>query len=324
MRRTAALLGLPLLMIVAGCAAAGSKPIELSDGDPRRMAFTSRATEVAEAWRPTPAWTTGYVPMQDPTVLLGDPGFTEDTKLAFLNGWYRDQVALPAEKPADGAIRFPDGTLTVPLVSAATAYGQLDQGDPPPCGGRPKGPAGPKFPGRPGTGGPTVEPGPDGPVSSTPQTACVPLTVTAVKLGTAPVRTSRGEAQVPAWLFTVEELSAPVARVAVAPTAVTAVPEPAAPSSPAPQGVVSAQDLRSVDGATLTWRLGVGSCDTGITPLVQEHDDVVVVGGVVTTATGPCNAMLKLEPVTATLKAPLGDRTVLDVVTGAPLRLTTS
>ncbi|MFG3697542.1 hypothetical protein ACGF5C_06410 [Micromonospora sp. NPDC047620] len=324
MRRTAALLGLPLLMIVAGCAPAGSEPVAPADSDSRRDAFTQRATEVAEAWRPAPAWKTGYVPVQDPTVLLGDPGFTEATRTAFQSGWYRDQVDLPADRPADGTIRFPDGTLTVPLISAATAYGQLDQGDPPPCGGRPKGPAGPNGPGRPGPGGPTIEPGPDGAVSSTPQTACVPLTVTAVKLGTAPVRTSRGEAQVPAWLFTVEELSAPVARVAVAPSAVTALPEPAAPASQAPQGVVGAQDLRSVDGATLTWRLGVGSCDTGITPLVQERDDVVVVGGGVTTATGQCIMMLKLEPVTATLKAPLGDRPVLDVLTGAPLRLTTS
>ncbi|MBQ1074679.1 hypothetical protein KBX06_16105 [Micromonospora sp. C31] len=320
MRRTAALLGLPLLMIAAGCAPAGSDPAGDAPGsDPRRDAFAQRAAEVADAWRPVPAWTSGYVPMRDPTVLLGDPGFTEETKVAFLSGWYRDQIDLPAAKPAEGTIRFPDGTLTVPLVSAATAYGQLDQGDPPPCAGRPKDP-GPKRPG----GGPTIEPGPDGPVSSAPQTACVALTVTAAKLGTAPVHTSRGEAQVPAWLFTVEELAAPVARLAVAPQAVTAPPQPAPPAGPAPQGVVGAQDLRSVDGAELTWRLGVGSCDTGITPLVQERDDVVVVGGSVVTATGVCDAMLKLEPVTATLKAPLGNRPVLDVLTGTPLRLVAS
>ncbi|MEU4776746.1 hypothetical protein [Micromonospora sp. NPDC023633] len=321
MRRTAALLGLPLLMIVAGCAPAGSDPADgPGDSDPRRDAFAQRATEVADAWRPLPAWKSGYVPLQDPTVLVGDPGFTEETKVAFHSGWYRDQVALPEAKPADGTIRFPDGTLTVPLVDAATAYGQLDRGEPPPCPGRPKDPAGPKLPG----GGPTIEPGPDGPVSSAPQTACVPLTVTAVKLGTAPVRTSRGEAQVPAWLFTVEELAAPVARLAVAPQAVTAPPEPAPPARPAPEGVVGAQDVQSVDGAELTWRLGVGSCDTGITPLVQERDDVVVVGGSVVTATGVCTAMLKIEPVTATLKAPLGGRPVLDVLTGAPLRLATT
>ncbi|MFG1776020.1 hypothetical protein ACGFIG_06275 [Micromonospora sp. NPDC049048] len=321
MRRTAALLGLPLLMIVAGCAPAGSDPaVDAPGTDPRQDAFVQRATEVADAWRPPPAWKSGYVPLQDPTVLVGDPRFTGETKIAFSNGWYRDQIELPTAKPADSTIRFPDGTLTVPLVPAATAYGQLDQGDPPPCDGRPKAPTEPKLPG----GGPTIEPGPDGPVSSNAQTACVPLTVTAVKLGTAPVRTSRGEAQVPAWLFTVEELAVPVARLAVAPQAVTAPPEPAPPADPAPKGLVSAQDVQSVDGTELTWRLGVGSCDTGITPLVQERDNVVVVGGSVITATGVCNAMLKLEPVTARLKAPLGDRPVLDALTGAPLRLASS
>jgi hypothetical protein len=251
--------------------------------------------------------------LQGPTVLTGDPGFTPETEAAFQAGWYRAQVPIPPMRVGD-VIRFPDGTLTLPLVSAAEAYRQLDQGDPPPCPGRPKRPGVP-------TPGPTVEPGPDGPVSSAPQTACVPLTVTAVKLGAVPVRTSRGEAQVPAWLFTVEELATPVARIAVAPTAVTAPPEPTAPARPAPDGVVGAQDLAAVDGTRLTVRLGVGACDAGLTPLVQERPDVVVVGGGVTPSTGDCPALLKLEPVTVTLAAPLGARPVLDVLTGAPLSL---
>ncbi|WP_431912694.1 hypothetical protein [Micromonospora carbonacea] len=336
MRRVLALLGLPLLVVAAGCAPAGSGPS--AGGSPagsangeRFAAFGQRADEVADAWRPGTAWTGGYLPLQEPTVLLGDPGFSPDTEQAFRNGWYREQVEVPTARPADGAVRFPDGTLTVRLLSAAEAYRQLDQGDPPPCEGRPRGPGRPAKPGS----GPIVEPGPDGPtvgegpyghsvgpndpVGSAPASACVPLTVTAVTLGTAPVRTSRGEAQVPAWLFTVDELTTKVARLAVADPA--APPEGTAPTGRAPDGVVSAQDLRVVDGAKLTWRVGVGACDTGITPLVQERDDVVVVGGGVVRSTGMCIDLLKLEPVTATLKAPLGNRPVLDVVTGAPLVL---
>lgn len=313
MRRSVALLGLPLMVMIAGCAPAGSGGPTTPDH--RQEAFAQRATEVAEAWRPGPQWRGGYLPMQEPTLLLGDPGFTPDTEAAFRAGWYRQQVDLPSTRPADGTIRFPDGTLTVPLVGAAEAYRQLDQGDPPPCPGRPTGPDRPKS-------GPTIEPGPDGPVSSSPQTTCLPLTVTEVKLGTAPVRTSRGEAQVPAWVFTVAELTAPVARVAVTPGATAAAPEPTAPARPAPNGIVGAQDLEKIDGRTVTYRLGVGACDTGITPLVQERDDVVVVGGSVVPAEGVCTAMLKLEPVTVTLTAPLGARPVLDVLTGAPLRLT--
>nr|WP_320068949.1 hypothetical protein [Micromonospora sp. RTGN7] len=363
MYRVLARVGLPLFLVAAGCAPAGSEPA--ADGTPpggtdaRGEAFHQRAVEVAEAWRPGPTWTSGYVPLQDPTVLLGDPGFTSQTEQAFRNGWYREQIAMPTAAPADAAIRFPDGALTVPLVSAASAYRQLDQGDPPPCEGRPQAPTPEKRPGfrpkpestsgpiiepgpdgpiirpgqdgpiirpgtagpiiKPGTAGPTVEPGPDGPVSSVPSAGCVPLTVTAVRLGTAPVRTSRGEAQVPAWVFTVEELKAPVARLAVAPGSVTAVPRGVAPTGPAPDDVVGAQDLQAIDGARLTWRIGVGACDTGATPLVRERDDVVVVGGGVNRSTGICTDQLLLKSVTATLKAPLGDRTVLDVATGAPL-----
>ncbi|MGK5738500.1 hypothetical protein [Micromonospora sp. URMC 103] len=319
MRRSFVLLGLPLLMLAAGCAAAGPEPAVAPTGpgsspDHRYEGFHQRATEVAEAWRPDPGWTSGYVPLEGPTVLTGDPGFTPDTEMAFRAGWYREQIDLPGARPADGVIRFPDGTLTVPLVSAGEAYRQLDQGDPPVCEGRPQVPPLPKH-------GPTIEPGPDGWATSAPRNACIPLTVTAVRLGTASVLTSRGEAQVPAWLFTVDELTSPVARLAVAADAVTAVPEPAAPGRPAPDGFVGAQDIESVDGTRLTYRLGVGACDTDITPLVQEHDGAVVVGGWVTQATDVCTEQLKLEPVTVTLTAPLGARPVLDVLTGTPLRV---
>ncbi|MFC4148182.1 hypothetical protein ACFO0M_18165 [Micromonospora mangrovi] len=321
MRRTVALLGLPLLL-AAGCAAPGSGAAGSGTGTPGQgsSAFDRQAAEVAARWRPGPGWTTGYVPLQDATVLTGDPGFTPETETAFRAGWYRDQIEISASRPADGTVRFPEGSLPVPLVSAAEAYAQLDLGDPPPCDGRPKEPAG--GPGRPKVGGPTIEPGPEGPVASAAATACIPLTVTAVKLGTAPVRTSRGTAEVPAWLFTVEELSTPVARLAVAAGAVTGVPDPVAPTGPAPDGVVGAQDLVApVDGPRLTYRVGVGACDTGVTPLVRERDDVVVVGAAVTRATGVCTDQLKLEPVTVTLTAPLGARPVLDVRTGALLRV---
>ncbi|TDC82637.1 hypothetical protein E1193_11125 [Micromonospora sp. KC606] len=305
MRRFVALLGLPLLA-VAACAPVDSAPSGDRD-DHRWEAFHQRAVEVAEAWHPGPGWTSGYVPLQDPTVLVGDPDLTPDLEMALAAGWYRDQIEIPPARPAAGTIRFPDGTLTVPLVSAAEAYRQLDQGDPPPCEGRPKAPV------------PTVEPGPDGSVSASAAMACIPLTVTAVTLGTVSVRTSRGMAEVPAWLFTVAELTAPVARVAVAPQAVTAPPEPTAPARPGPDEVVAANQLRDVDGATVTYLIGVGACDTGITPLVQEHDDVVVIGGGVVRSTGVCTEQLKLEPVTVTLAAPLGTRAVLDVLTGRVL-----
>ncbi|MET7965369.1 hypothetical protein [Micromonospora sp. NPDC005305] len=323
MRRSLALLGLPLL-VLAGCAAPGADPAgppasgpsgaSVSDPDHRWEAFDQRATEVADAWRPGPAWRSGYVPLDEATVLAGDPGFDDETKQAFLNGWYRDQIAFPTARPADGTIRFPDGTLRVPLVSAAEAYAQLDQGDPPPCEGRPSSPG----PGRP-KGGPTIEPGPDGWVATQAPSPCVPLTVTGVTLGSASVRTSRGAATVPAWLFTVEGLRVPVARVAVAPSAVGTAPEGIAPSRPADDGVVAATDLRAVDGNRIDYRVGTGACDGPPTPLVLERDDVVVLGAGVVRSTGACTMQLVMKPLTVTLKAPLGNRAVLDVASGTPL-----
>ncbi|BCJ58419.1 hypothetical protein [Micromonospora endophytica] len=322
MRRTV-LLGLSLTMILAGCASTETDPAPGADGAPN-AGFDRRATEVAGAWRPGPEWATGYLPLQEPVVLIGAADFTPATKTAFLAGWYRNLAELPTTPPAEGAVRFPDGKLAVPLISAAEAYRELTHGNPAPC------PLGPKdFATPPPAAPPPDEPaapgggGPDETVTSRPQGDCVALTVTEVELGTAPVRTSRGEAQVPAWLFTVKEIDAVVARVAVAPSAVAAIPEPAPPSGSPPEGLVSAQDLQAVDGAHLTFRLGVGSCDTGVTPLVQEHDHVVVVGGTVIRPTGVCNDALRLEPVEVTLTAPLGARPILDALTGTPLRLTT-
>ncbi|MFB9542612.1 hypothetical protein [Micromonospora sagamiensis] len=309
-RRVTLLLGLPILLaLTAACAENGNRTTTVGDPSERWGSFHRRAAEVAEAWQPGPAWKTGYVPLEAPTVLTGDPKFSDETKLAFQAGWYREQVAIPPTRVGGGVVRFPDGTLDVPLVSAAEAYRQLDLGDPPPCEGRPKVP------------GPTVEPGPDGPVATTPATAaCTPLTVTGVKLGTVELRTSRGEATVPAWLFTVEELAVPVAQVAVAPSAVSAVPDAGPSWQPAPE-VAAAQNVVSIEGAELTWRVGVGACDTGVQPLVAEFDDVVVVGAGVVRGTGVCTDQLKLEPVSATLKTPLGARTVLDVVTGSPVSM---
>ncbi|MCW3839308.1 hypothetical protein ONA70_04250 [Micromonospora yasonensis] len=319
MRRSMALLGLPLLL-VAGCASPGSgpaAPAATTPADSRWPAFDQRAAEVADAWQPGAAWRSGYVPLEDGTVLAGDPGFTEDSKWAFAQGWYRDQVDLPTAAPADGTVRFPDGTLRVPLVSAAAAYAELDKGDPPPCAGRPMKPPGGS--GRPGPdGGPTIEPGPDGWATTAATEPCVPLTVTGVRLGSATVRTSRGPAEVPAWLFTVEGLRVPVARVAVAPSAVGAVPEGNAPTGPLP-GVVTVQSLDAVDGARVDYKVGTGACDSEPTPLVLEREDVVVIGAGVTSSSGPCTMQLVLKPVTVTLKAPVGSRAVLDVGSGRAL-----
>ncbi|WBB77329.1 hypothetical protein O7606_13575 [Micromonospora sp. WMMD882] len=321
-RRVILLLGLPIVLAMTGCAQDGTT--QAVDPENRWDSFHDRAARVVEAWQPGEVWKTGYVPLQAATMLIGDPKFTPETEQAFQAGWYRDQADLPTAVPKDGTIRFPDGPLAVPLVSAAEAYRQIDLGDPPPCPGRPKLPGPTIEPGAdgpsPGAGGSTA--GPDGSVSSTPgAVACVPLTVTGVQLGAAEIRTSRGLATVPAWLFTVDELAAPVARLAVAESAVDAVPAGDGPSAPPVPELAAAQNVISIDGADLKWRIGVGACDSGFEPLVAEFDDVVVIGGGVVRSTGVCTDQLVLKPVEATLKAPLGARAILDVVTGSPVSL---
>lgn len=303
-----ALLGAVLLLGVTACAQPGTD----RTGDPldrQREAFEQRAAEVAEAWRIAAAgqdtWRTGYVPLQGPTVLPADPHFTDETWQAFTAGWYRAQIDPPDKEPADAVIRFPDGELTVPVISAAEAYRQLDQGDPPACPRRSASPTGT---------------GPDGSVAS-PVTACIPLTVTGVTFDTVTVRTSRGTAEVPAWLFAIDELAAPVARLAVAPAVIAPVPDSSPPPQPSVPEYATAMDLTGVDGARLHYRVGIGACDRDAEPLVREEADVVIVSAAVTRGTGVCTDQLLVTPVTATLDEPMGDRPVLDAVTGKLLLL---
>ncbi|HEX8630183.1 MAG TPA: hypothetical protein VF755_18655 [Catenuloplanes sp.] len=315
MRRVPVLLSI-MFLLPAACAQPGADPGAPAPSGAPDAAFTKRAAEVVAAWRSAPgrdAWRDGFVPLEDLTVLAPDAKLDDDTKMAFANGWFRSAIDLPATAPAAGTVKYPAGSQQVPLLSAAQAYAALDKGDPPPCprGGRTPAPA--PVP---------SDAGPDGSVGRDVVQPCIPLTVTAAKLGTVSVRTSRGPADAPAWIFTVEELSQPIARVAVAPAAVA--PAPVASPSTAGElpGLVSAQDLTRVDGATLGYRLGVGSCDKEITPLVHETEDVVVVGGSVTRSTEMCTLDLKMAPVTVTLRAPIGSRPVLDALTGQGLVLT--
>jgi hypothetical protein len=301
MRRWLVAAAVPFALL-AGCAQGGSSgapPSGSGDAD-----FDRRAAEVAEAWRASgagAAWRDAFVPLGDLTVLPPDAGFSNDTKLAYGNGWFRSNTQLSTKAQSGGSIRFADGkVLSVPLVSAADAYRAIDKGDPP-CnsdGGIPPAVQ---------TDGPENPPAVKGKAMPA---QCTALTVAGVKLGTVQLRTSRGEATVPAWLFTVDEMAGPLARVAVAPTATKALP------SGGP--VITGLDSVTVDGARLTYPIEVG-CVKDVTPLVYEAEDVVVVGAKSTPVDGVCPLVAKTEPVTITLKAPLGDRIVLNE-RGQPLR----
>lgn len=283
---------------------------------PTSADFDGLAASVADAWSAGPtrdAWASGFVPLEHPLKADPDAVFDDLTKQALGRQTFVLATRLPADTPPDGTVRFADGTLTLPLVSAADAFAHVDMGDPEPCvTGAPAPP-------------PPSDAGPDTPVSSGPDpSACAVLTVTGVSLATAPLRTSRGEVDVPVWRFAIRELDGKaVSYLAVAPAAVTSVPAPSPAGVPGP-GLVAAQGLTGVDGTTLRFTLGVGACDEDVTPRVLERDDVVVVGGTVRPPSGnvACPDILEIRPVSLPLGAPLGARPVLDAVTGQPLILT--
>jgi hypothetical protein len=235
-------------------------------------------------------WRSGFVPLGDLTVDDPDQKFTDQTKAAYVSGWYRLTVTLPDQPPPTGQVTFADGrSLAVPLVSSMDAYRAIDKGDPP-CGTPPSASA-----------------------------DCTVLTVTGARLGTVSVETSRGKASAPAWLFTVDGLPRPVARIAVASSALTVLANGSVLAPTFVAGLVSAMSLSAVDRTTIRYTLGVGDCDDQIRPLVYETGDAIVIGGSVHTRPGVCDLVLRSAAVEVTLAAPAGDRVVLDALTGQPL-----
>lgn len=225
--------------------------------------------------------------MQDLTIAPKD-GFPNDQlKQAYSAGWYTTTATLPSEA-GPCTIRYPDGsTADVPVQSAIESFRAIDLGDPGPGG--------------------------------------VALEVTGAKGGTATIRTSRGEAEVPVWFFTIKGMSQPVARVSVAPEAIKPLPTPPTlgPVDPSAHFVI-AQDLTAVSGSAIDYRLGVGACDKEITPLVWESADIIMIGGSIQPPPPDmsCTAQLVLHPVKVTTKDPVGSRMILDAVTGNPVLLT--
>jgi hypothetical protein len=263
------------------------------------------------------SWRSGFVPLEDLTVLQpADAGLTDETKQAFVAGWYRLAITVPDSAPESGTIRFPEGTLGVPLIGARAAYQAMDQGDPPPCAasGTPSQAPDDPIPDL------TTGQGADGSTGHRVPTACTALTVTGAKLGEVDLRTSRGVAKVPAWLFTVAGVKGTIARVAVAPSSIGTTPSPPSLDPlPADAGLIGADAMVSTDGTKVTFTLGVGACDYAIVPLFVEEADVVLVAGARRTSPGACIDLLKLQPVTITLAEPLGNRILLNGLSGSPL-----
>jgi hypothetical protein len=270
----------------------GAPTAGASDPDP----FPVRAGKLAGGWDGSlteQAWDFGYVPLSRTLDLPADAFHSGADKEAYGAGQFRFAVPLP-KAPAQQTIRFDQGTpLTRPGLSPDAALRTESNGR---C----------------------------------PTTSCPgSLTVTGASATTLRVRTSRGDATVPAWSFHLAGYQG-----AFVFAAVKADPFPSSlpGASPGPSltprllGYSGASlEKISADGRTLT--LGyVAGCGKGAAKgLVNESKSVVVVG--VTdpppvSVSGACDLVARGATVQVHLSEALGARTVIDVGDGLPLTVT--
>lgn len=220
-----------------------------------------------------------------------------DNKAALMGGLVEATVPLTTDAPPDGAIVWADGALTnVALLSAAAALEQVRV---------------------------TATGGCIGCVSP-PAT----LRVTGASLTTVSIGTSRGQATVPAWAFTIDGSAVQVTRVAVAQT-VTVVPPAWDPSHPA-IGVSVESAIVAADGLTLTLTFegapdpASQACGEDYTGEGIESDLAVVT--IIHVHRNPlpanCVGTGAMRTTTITLATPLGNRAVLEVQQGLPVPVT--
>ncbi|TMB82935.1 MAG: hypothetical protein E6J39_07715 [Chloroflexi bacterium] len=218
-----------------------------------------------------------------------------DGKVAVQAGALNADPELSDSVPAPAEVRWADGVArTLPLVSARDALAELRADGNGQCGD------------------------------------CHPLIVSGARLSTAKVTTSRGQATVPAWEFTLEGTSVRVTYLAVSPAATAKV----APHEGVGRQIDSATGTRSgrVLTVTFTGSPGPGSrpcgadydaeaveSSLGVVVIVREHryvDPDPSASPIICTSEGAFR-MANVE-----LAQPLGDRAVLDPKEGLPVPVT--
>lgn len=159
---------------------------------------------------------------------------------------------------------------------------------------------------------------------------CRPLEVTGARLTTTQVATTRGTATAPAWEYTFAGTSVRVTRVAVADSAVVTLPELPWDRYDIPRGPTVEAATTSSSGAQVivefTGAVGPKSepCGADYTAEAVESAHAVVV--VVTEHPYPadvaCRAIGERRSAVAQLAQPLGERAVLEMRQGLPVRVT--
>ena len=253
-----------------------------------QAALTRWAAAVAAA-----GGSAAFVPVGERTSQVGDweEPVGDNDKQAMLAGLVDSTITLSSHVPADGQVRWPDGSSsTVGLISAAEALRNLKSD----------------------AGGSACS-------------SCQPLQIVQADLTTQPVNTSRGTAQAPVWLFSLEGTAVRLATVAVARSVI--VTPPTWDSNNPPRGIVIDSATGSVSGRELTVSFvgapapGDQGCGADYTAEAVESADAVVVIVIehANMSFGACTAVGAIRTATVELAAPLGNRTVLDVQQGLPV-----
>ena len=273
-------------IVLAGCTGAPGAT------DP--AAAHQRAQSVLSAWAKAVAAAGAHAAVTPVGELTGQIGDWElavgdNNKRALMAGMVASVNPLAEEAPPDGEVSWHDGTTTkVPLLSAQEALVAI------------------------------------GSTTSASCSDCVMLLVTAARLTSGPIQTSRGPATAPIWEFVLQGTAVKLTRVAIANPVVVAPDEVGSQL-----GLAIDSASGTVGGNELTVAF-VGAPDPGTVPCGEDYTTEAVESdlAVVVIVTrhphaapfgGGCSAVGARRTATATMAAPLGDRVVLDLQQGTPV-----
>ena len=281
--------------VLGGCGATGSGPGG-DDLDRLRQQAHDALTRYDKAVLDA-GGVQGFVPVGELTGQLGDweSANGQNNKQALLAGRVVATAALPTVDQPTGKVVWENGrTQPLSLMSAGEALEQLAAAGVGDCSG------------------------------------CVPLEVTAARLTTVRIPTTRGPAAAPAWEYTLNGTAVRLTRIAVAPSAAIVVTPPAwGPEYP--RGGLA---IESATGGTTSQRLtvaftgspGPGSQSCGVDYSAEAVESVNAVVVIVIehrhADDEACSDVGARRTATVDLARPLGERAVLEVQQGMPVALT--
>jgi hypothetical protein len=289
--RTAAFL-VVVVVILAACSGVDRLASGVGATDP--IAARQRAHAVLEAWAKAVAAVGAprVIPVGELTSQIGDwePAVGDNNKRALMSGLVLTETPLSDATPPDGLVTWQDGkTTNVRLLSAQQALVAI---------------------------GTTVSSACDG---------CAPVMVTAPRLTSAEIDTTRGPATAPLWEFTVQGSAVKLTRVAIA------NPVFVPPGEGDPQLGIAIDAATGTVGVRELSVAFIGAPDPADQPCGEDYtaeavESELAVVVIVTRHPHPpgpfgqaCPAVGARRTTTATLSAALGDRVVLDLLRGTPV-----